>query len=89
MNVIVPVPAGPPVLMGPNDDVDEVELAKGGVVTGEVPLGPVLNASNELTLVPLETEPVAPVEIGPTELVEFGLKVDGPPEELEEAKEKV
>lgn len=61
-------------------------------MVGEVPPVPVpvLKGSNELTPVPLDDRLVAPVEIGPTvpdETVEFGLKVDGPPEELGKAQE--
>lgn len=51
-------------------------------MVGEVPLGPVLRGSNTLTLVPLEVVPVPPVEIGPTVLVEFALKVVATLEEV-------
>lgn len=77
MDVVAPGPTVPPVLIGAKVEVHEVELAKGGSVLGEVPLETVLRGSNELALVPLGTVPVPPVEIGPTVLVEFALKVVG------------
>lgn len=49
-------------------------------MVGEVPLGPVLRGPNTLTLVPFV--PVPPVEMGPTVLVEFALKVVATLEEV-------
>lgn len=82
--VVVVVPLGaamPPVPIGPRD---EVELAKGGFDVVGVPPVPVLNGSDELTLVPVDRGPLVPVEIGPIVLVEVVLMVEDPLEELEE-----
>lgn len=82
MVVVVVVPDGaavPPVPIGPTD---VVELAKGGFDVVGVPPVPVLNGSNVLTLVPVDSEPPVPVEIGPTVLVEVVLMVEDPLVEL-------